>query len=102
VTQMLEITFGEKGEIVLSGRFDASQEEKARAVFDAVTEPTVVDFGRLEYISSLGLGILLKTQKRLQQRTGRGLRFVRVNRHIQDIFRYSGFHQVFDIEVTEE
>lgn len=95
---MLEITRGEKGEIVLAGRFDASQEEKARAVFDAVDEPRVVDLARLDYISSLGLGMLVRIQKRLMQRTGRGLKLVRVNSHIQDVLRYSGLDRIFEIE----
>lgn len=95
---MLEITFGDNGEIILVGRFDASQEEKARAVFDAVDEPKVVDLTRLDYISSLGLGILVKTQKRLMQQTGAGLKLVRVNSHIQDILRYSGLDRIFEIE----
>jgi len=95
---MLDITFGDQGEIVLAGRFDASQEEKARAVFDAVAEPKVVDLTRLDYISSLGLGMLVKTQKRLMQETGGGLKLVRVNSHIQDILRYSGLDRIFEIE----
>lgn len=95
---MFEIRFGSGGEVILSGRFDASQERKASAVFDALTEPKVVDLKELEYISSMGLGILLKTQKRLKASSGNGLKLVNVNQHINDIFRFSGFHQVFDIQ----
>jgi len=43
-----------------------------------------------------GLGVLLKTQKRVMQ-AGRGLRLVNVNRHISDIFRYAGFDKIFEI-----
>jgi anti-anti-sigma factor len=50
----------------------------------------------LEYISSAGLGILLKTQKRLVA-DGGGLKIINVNNHIHDVFRYSGFHTIFDI-----
>ena len=55
-----------------------------------------LDCSRLEYISSAGLGVLLKTQKRLTASGGK-LRLVGVNRHLQDIFRYSGFDQIFEI-----
>ena len=95
---MLEIKFGEDGELVLVGRFDASQSDKASEVFDGLTGPTVVDLSRLEYISSLGLGVLLRAQKRLKQEAGAGLKLVRVNPHVNDILTYSGFNQVFEIE----
>jgi anti-anti-sigma factor len=56
-----------------------------------------LDCNRLEYISSAGLGVLLKTQKRLMGSGGR-LRLAGVNRHLRDIFQYSGFDQIFEIE----
>ena len=56
---MLEITIGEYDEIILSGRFDAAEAEKARQVFLNLTEAKVVDCARLDYISSAGLGVLL-------------------------------------------
>jgi len=93
---MFEIGRGAAGEVVLKGRLDAAQCEKALQFFDAVADPHVVDFGGLEYISSAGLGVLLKTQKRVMP-TGRGLRLVNVNRHINDIFRYAGFDKIFEI-----
>lgn len=56
-----------------------------------------MDCSGLEYISSAGLGVLLKTQKRLVASGGK-LRLAGVNRHLQDIFSYSGFDQLFEIE----
>ena len=60
----------------------------------------VLDLSGLEYISSAGLGVLLKTQKRLMASSGR-LKLSGVNRHLQDIFQYSGFDQIFEIEPAE-
>lgn len=94
---MFEIGRGAAGEIVLKGRLDAAQCEKALQFFDAVADPHVVDFAGLDYVSSAGLGVLLKTQKRAMQ-AGRGLKLVNVNKHIFDIFRYAGFDRIFDIE----
>jgi len=94
---MLEISRGAAGEIVLKGRLDAAQCERALQFFDSVPDPGTVDMAGLEYISSAGLGVLLKTQKRIMP-TGRGLRLVNVNRHIGDIFRYAGFDKIFEIE----
>ena len=94
---MFSIEFGENGEILCSGRLDAAQTAKAEAFLDAVDGPGTLDFGQLEYISSAGLGILLKTQKRLVE-NGAGLKIINVNNHIHDVFRYSGFHSIFEIE----
>lgn len=93
---MLEIARGPAGEIVLKGRLDAAQCDKALQFFDGVADPHVVDLAGLEYISSAGLGVLLKTQKRAMA-AGRGLRIVNVNRHIADIFRYAGFDKIFEV-----
>lgn len=94
---MFQIEFGNSGEIVCTGRLDAAQCEKAQSFMDGVAEATVLDFAALEYISSAGLGVLLKTQKRLAA-SGGGLKIVNVNNHIFDVFRYSGFQTIFDIE----
>lgn len=98
---MFQIDFGSDGEIVCSGRLDAAQCEKAQTFMDTVAEARVVDFANLEYISSAGLGVLLKTQKRLAE-TGAGLKIINVNNHIHDVFRYSGFNAIFDIQATSE
>lgn len=94
---MFEIRLSEDGRIVLTGRLDAAQCQKAQACLDAVEHPHIVDMGQLDYISSAGLGVLLRTQKRLMS-SGGGLKLVNVNSHIGDIFRYSGFDQIFEIE----
>ena len=93
---MLEITEGPNRELILAGRFDASQAEKAKSVFLVLTEDKTVDFSRLDYISSAGLGVLLAAQKRLSER-GQKLRLVNVSSHIKNVFHYSGFDQIFEI-----
>ncbi len=94
---MFKIEFGEDGVIVCAGRLDAAQTQTAEAFLDSVAEPAVMDCAGLEYISSAGLGALLKTQKRLMA-VGGGLKLVRVNNHVNDIFRYAGFDRIFEIE----
>ena len=93
---MFEIDHGAEGVIVFVGRLDAAQCERAQAFVDAASELRVFDFARLEYISSAGLGVLLKAQKRLMKSGGK-LKLVNVNNHIHDIFRYSGFDQLFEV-----
>ena len=55
----------------------------------------------LEYISSAGLGVLLRAHKRLMNDSG-GLRLVNVNQHINDIFTYSGFDKLFEITPSND
>ena len=93
---MFEIRLGEQGEVVLTGRRDAAQCDKALQFMDGVPAPHVIDLTGLDYISSAGLGVLLKTQKRAMA-GGRGLRLLNANKHIRDIFKYAGFDRIFEI-----
>jgi len=98
---MFEIRLSDAGDVLMSGRLDAAQCDKALKFLDGVAEPRVLDLGELEYISSAGLGVLLKTQKRAMA-AGKGLRLVNVNRHIHDIFRYAGFDRIFEVVKAPE
>ncbi len=94
---MFSVTIGEGGEVVLAGRFDASQAEAASAVFGTLASTTKVNFERLDYISSAGLGILLQTQKRLSG-AGHTLILTKMNKLVRDVFRVARFDLVFTIE----
>ena len=94
---MLAIDFGADGTVVINGRLDAAQCPVAQSFLDRVEGAVTLDCTGLDYVSSAGLGVLLKTQKRLKASTGK-LRLVGVNHHLRDIFRYSGFDQIFEIE----
>ena len=96
---MFEAGIGESGQVFFAGRLDAAQASKAESFLAALEAAAVIDFARLEYISSAGLGVLLKTQKRLMS-AGGGLTLINVNNHIRDVFRYSGFDQIFRIEAA--
>jgi anti-anti-sigma factor len=94
---MFEINIKESGEVAVGGRLDAAQAARAQEVLDGVEGRCVLDMSALEYISSAGLGVLLRTHKRLMG-GDRGLELVNVNKHIADIFRYSGFDKLFVIK----
>jgi anti-sigma B factor antagonist len=93
---MFNVELREGDLVVLSGRFDAAQVEKAQAVFDRITQTCRVDFENLEYISSGGLSVLLSTQKRLSE-AGHELRLQNMNKHIREVFQYAGFDMIFKI-----
>ncbi len=97
---MLTVTVQDDGEIVLAGRFDASQIEVASAVFDRVMTTSRVNFQDLEYISSAGLGVLLKAQKRLTG-SGQTLILVKMTKFVRDVFKIARFDLVFPIEDSE-
>ena len=94
---MFEITKTADGTIELDGRFDASQEDAARAVLDEISSSVVVDFGALKYISSAGLGILLRVQKRLMGQ-GDSMSIVNLSPHIREIFEMAGFDRIFKLD----
>ncbi|MGH9806461.1 MAG: STAS domain-containing protein [Terriglobia bacterium] len=96
---MLAIDFGPDDVVIITGRLDAAQSAAAQAFLDRVEGTVTLDCSGLEYISSAGLGVLLKTQKRLLVSAGK-LRLSGVSRHLRDILEYSGFDQIFEIEAA--
>ena len=94
---MLAIDFNQDGVIVIAGRLDAAQSPAAQSFLDGVNGTVTLDCSALEYISSAGLGVLLKTQKRLLAANGK-LRLAGLKPHLRDIFAYSGFDQLFEID----
>jgi len=93
---MLSIEGGADGAVVVAGRLDAAQAATAQAFLDRTSGVVTLDCRGLEYISSAGLGVLLKTHKRLLASGGK-LRLAGVGPHLRDIFTYSGFDQLFEI-----
>jgi len=87
----------ESDQVILAGRFDATQVETASAVFGEVQESVTVRFDGLEYISSAGLSVLLHTQQRLA-RGGHVLRLAGMTPHVRLVFEYAGLDTVFPIE----
>lgn len=98
---MFEIGYGSNGDVLCKGRLDAAQTATAEAFMDEIADSATLDFSDLEYISSAGLGILLKTQKRLAA-NGAAIKIINVNNHIHDVFRYSGFNAIFDIQAKQD
>jgi anti-anti-sigma factor len=94
---MLAIEYAADGSVVVSGRLDATQAATAQSFLDGVDGTVTLDCSRLDYISSAGLGVLLKTQKRLLADNGK-LRLSGLKPHLHDVFTYSGFDQLFEIE----
>ena len=93
---MFDIQLGKAGEVVMTGRLDATQCDAALSFLSSLPEPRVIDLARLEYISSAGLRVLLVTQKRLMG-SGTGLKLINVHPHIHEVFRYTGFDRIIEM-----
>jgi len=94
---MFNIKIAENGEVHLSGRFDASQVEKAEKGFNEVDGRCIINCEELDYISSAGIGVIITLYKRLHQQ-GAGLKMINLNDHIKQVFRYAGLADIFEIE----
>ena len=94
---MLTIEFNDNNVVTLVGRFDASQEQKALESLARIDRSVAVDCCGLDYISSVGIGALLFTQKRLND-MGQRLSLKNLNPHILEIFRLAGFDAIFEID----
>ena len=85
--------------IKMTGRLTTTTSPQFEAVLQesSVGMTTIIlDFAELEYLSSSGLRVLLKTQKVMNKR---GKLIIRnVNKTIEEIFTVTGFYNVFTVE----
>ena len=88
-------------ELALSviGRLDTttapSLENELKAELDGVTS-LVLDFGKLQYVSSAGLRVLLSTQKTMNRQGKMVIR--NVTPEVQEVFEITGFSDILTIE----
>lgn len=94
---MFDITVQNNSEIYLFGSFNAASIQKADQVLSTIDTDCIIDFQGLEYISSAGLGSLIKTHVRLKNQ-GHTFKLKNMNDHIREVFRYSGLDKVMLIE----
>jgi len=91
--------------MALTGRMDtvaAPQFQQACDPWLRDGEATIVlDLTQLEYISSMGLGYLLSVNKRLQSAGGK-LVVCGLTGLVREVFRLSGFNQLFSTYETTD
>ena len=89
----------EKPVYMLEGRLDTvtapDLEKELKASLDGVKE-LVLDFEKLEYISSAGLRVLLAAQKTMTKQGE--MKLIHVNETIMEIFEVTGFSDILTIE----
>ncbi len=94
---MFNIEDDPQGNVILIGRLDAVSAPIARQHLEGIETSTRLDFSQLEYIASIGLGLLAATQRRLMER-GEGLTLSGLNPHLREVFSLAGFEGVFRFE----
>ena len=85
--------------LALDGRLDTATAPRLEAELGELSGVgrLVIDMGRLVYVSSAGLRVLLKAQKTLT-RAGGGMVLRNVSQDIRDIFEVTGFDEILTIE----
>lgn len=87
--------------VTVAGRLDAvtapEYEKRLDELLAGAETWFVIDFQRLEYISSAGLRALLATAKKLKGKGGR-IRFANVTGSVKEVFDISGFGSIFQMD----
>lgn len=85
--------------LALVGRLDTVTATELETEISAIlptVESLVLDMEKLEYISSAGLRVILKTQKALTQKAG--LKLINVSDDVREVFDITGFLDFLTIE----
>ena len=98
----LNITNEAQNTIVrISGELDTvattEQAGELQQVLDVADKAIVIDCTDLEYISSAGLRFFMQL-KRESEAKGGSIRITHLNEDVADIFRMSGFQNIFEID----
>lgn len=90
---------GNKLTVVLEGRLDTSTapnlEAELKNSYEGIEE-LVLDFNKLEYISSAGLRVVLGAQKTMSKQGS--MKLVGVNDEVMEVFEITGFVDILTIE----
>jgi anti-sigma B factor antagonist len=90
--------------VQFQGTIDTNTSEEAKTHIDELltqgARKILVDFSELEFLSSVGLRVLLGATKDLKA-VGGGLRVCNLNETVQDIFDMSGFSTIIGVFKNE-
>lgn len=90
---------GKALEIAIEGRLDTMTSPELEAELNKSldgAETLIINFSKLDYISSAGLRVLLSAHKTMSTRGG--MKVTNVNEIVQDVFEVTGFADILDIE----
>ncbi len=94
------IVNGTEMTVVLEGRLDTTTapelEKEIEAKLDNI-DTLILEFEKLQYISSAGLRVLLGTQKKMNAKKG-SMVIKHLNEMIMEVFEMTGFIDILNIE----
>lgn len=93
-----KVVDGDKITISPEGMLDTANAPAFEAAMEEVLQSTsnlTVDFAKVEYISSSGLRVLLKVQKKIGA-TGE-MTLINVNQSVNEVFELTGFNSILNI-----
>jgi len=92
---------GQEVTVQLIGELDTmattEQAEELQQVLNIADKALLIDCSEMEYISSAGLRFFMQL-KRESEAKGGAIRIAHLNEDVSDIFRMSGFQNIFAIE----
>lgn len=91
--------------VSLSGRIDSTAavefEEKLIEIIDTGAKTMVIDFLRIQFISSAGLRVLLLAAKKVKPYGGK-IVLCNMSKDVREVFDISGFSSIFEIHENLE
>ncbi|MFC1743637.1 STAS domain-containing protein [Candidatus Riflebacteria bacterium] len=103
--KLTERTINDKTIVCFDGRLDSNTaretEQRFSEMLDSGVNKLIVNFEKLEYLSSAGLRILFEVAENLEEADG-SLRICSLNETVKEIFEISGFNSLFNVFETEE
>ena len=99
----INVTFQKNGDtltVIPEGRLDTATspllEQKMNPELGAA-QHLIMDFAKVDYISSSGLRLLLAAHQNMEERGG-DLRMIHVNEYIRDVLNLVGFLDIMNVE----
>jgi anti-sigma B factor antagonist len=91
--------------IEISGRMDSISSKEIETKLDDAIEHNkrmiLIDLGAVDYISSVGLRVLLAALKKQKEVDG-SMKLASLQPFVRDIFKMTGFDRIFSISSSQE
>ncbi|MDD3052284.1 MAG: STAS domain-containing protein [Candidatus Cloacimonetes bacterium] len=97
---IIDSTLKETVIVTVSGRLDALSyaefEEKILSLYEERNRGVIIDFTKVNYVSSAGLRALLRAAKKMKLHEG-GLALFGLNENVVELLKMAGFFSLFEI-----
>ncbi|OPY47005.1 MAG: STAS domain protein [Methanosaeta sp. PtaU1.Bin028] len=102
--EIREKAIGDVYIVSIEGRMDTANSKDVESRLDQVIgdkrEKMLIDLAGVDYISSVGLRVLLASLKRHRERRGK-MALISLQPFVQDVFRITGLEKIFPIYSSE-